>query len=755
MAAVDGTGIDMVVAASGTRDGGGIAGIKPPVVASAPLRSAGRGAAAEPSEQGAEDSGASPHGLRGESEARRPSRAVTPKPPPVPPPPASSDEGSTSDGSASPQPPAQPAERAVERPPPFVDEPEGPNSRLSPTRASPPPPPPPPATVGRTQLSASLTKAAAPASAKPEVAPPDVDFGAEQHGGGEDAVLESVLARRAALFTEVAQAEAELAEAQEELEEAKRADYALRWGRLEPHGDQEQETEEDVAASVVRVADRIAAMREALAGDDAALDRRLQSQSKRVHALRADVEALSAAVDASKLELAVENYPHLRTEAALRQAVVDAKVAQQRALQAAAEEHEREMTQAFAECEEMIERADVETRERIGKVINDETELRRQWEQLSKAAKLKRAEALAAGKRRRELLEHVRHLQATLVEAHELETDRLRQAHEEVAKVHARVLEARKTRVDLPSGADEDVDRLALVEAEATAGARAKWERAVARATQEGEERIVKLKSEVEQKYKDAVAELEKKYVSDFETTLAEVRDQHDDDVARAAKLEEEVAALSRQVAELSSQASEEEALRAEEERSAVHREAVETKQLEVLMERLVELWREKGTPTTEVMAFMRRIQAATPYTPEVRARYVSKIEELRMTAPLVQSVTRREVLKFRLDHLKAAVAEVLESSPEGRDAQSERLARLEKLKREYDRESAALHAANLALWEDIRGFEHSHGKPFLHRQRRYADVMREEGFTPDDSSSGSGVDASIGEHALSTSKAE
>lgn len=90
------------------------------------------------------------------------------------------------------------------------------------------------------------------------------------------------------------------------------------------------EATEEVEAAVCRAAQRVAALKEALSGDETALAARLATQASRLKSLQSDARACEAAVRAAELARGAKG---VVDEAALADAVVE----QQRSLAEAAE----------------------------------------------------------------------------------------------------------------------------------------------------------------------------------------------------------------------------------------------------------------------------------------------------------------------------------------------------------------------------------------------------------------------------------
>lgn len=88
--------------------------------------------------------------------------------------------------------------------------------------------------------------------------------------------------------------------------------------------------------------------------------------------------------------------------------------------------------------------------------------------------------------------------------------------------------------------------------------------------------------------------------------------------------------------------------------------EAKQKQQLRHLKDTLRELWTTRAVPAADILAFLKRLQAAIPYTTAVHRKYTEKISSLRASTPILQAITRREVLVYRLHHCQAAMDDLV-----------------------------------------------------------------------------------------------
>jgi hypothetical protein len=149
------------------------------------------------------------------------------------------------------------------------------------------------------------------------------------------------------------------------------------------------------------------------------------------------------------------------------------------------------------------------------------------------------------------------------------------------------------------------------------------------------------------------------------------------------------------------------------------------------LKQALRDAWREKGADASETAAFLQRVLATLPFSPQLQRLYENKLEQLRTAAPILRSVTRREVLLFRLQHIRRAVAEA-EATPTPTSgaaaspaANAARTGQMQRLQADYASATSELERVSETLLRDLSEWEkNSGGQPFLYRGQRLLDVV-------------------------------
>merc|ERR1711998_447467 len=101
---------------------------------------------------------------------------------------------------------------------------------------------------------------------------------------------------------------------------------------------------------------------------------------------------------------------------------------------------------------------------------------------------------------------------------------------------------------------------------------------------------------------------------------------------------------------------------------------------------------------------------AAAAYTPEMIDTYQKEINRLTDQLPLMETITRREFIKYRLNEIKGL--------PSGRGS------REDKQKTEFLRE---LKRLNEQLLKALPAYEKKHGSMFLFKGKQYLEVMQSD----------------------------
>jgi len=126
------------------------------------------------------------------------------------------------------------------------------------------------------------------------------------------------------------------------------------------------------------------------------------------------------------------------------------------------------------------------------------------------------------------------------------------------------------------------------------------------------------------------------------------------------------------------------------------------------LRKRIQELWAVLESDPSDRLHFVMDAEAAAAYTPEMITTYQREISRLTDQLPLMETITRREFIKYRLNELKGV--------PAGRGS------REDKQKTEFVRE---LKRLNEQLMKALPAYEKKHGTMFLFKGKQYLEVMQ------------------------------
>jgi hypothetical protein len=520
-------------------------------------------------------------------------------------------------------------------------------------------------------------------------------------------------------------------------------------------------------ASVCRAAERVAALREALAGDEAALATRLMAHASRLKILRSDADAASAAVKAAETELTAAAHPASIDAAAVATQLATAKAEQIGALRAAAEEHEALMGSFVRDRAQRLAEAASAAESTVTRLMQEERALREEANTLADTLTAKRVEAEGAVGRRKALLAEVEQLKAALATSEASDMQRLTALQNEVLQLEGHISALRTAGVDLdavaaaPAGSpaagalvlaagDSGVLPPAVLAAyeDAKEGERAKWAALVEAEKSAGDRRVEEVRAAGRAQYAELVKALEAKYVAEFETALHQLtaRQAADADEIRKleARLDELRAAADRARAEKARLESEVAAAHAEASAEAASQRA----RLSALQQAVRDAWREKGVDAATVVEFLRKVQNTLPYSPSLATVYSSKVDELKSAAPLLRLITRREVLLYRLHHIPVAIQEIVKSvsnpaSPagSGRGAMvpiggggrapalttaelEAKQAQLTQLRADAAAAMDEVREIEARLRVQIVAWEEGRGVPFLYRGGRYLDTL-------------------------------
>jgi len=493
-------------------------------------------------------------------------------------------------------------------------------------------------------------------------------------------------------------------------------------------------------SAVCRASDRVGILRESLAGDEAALASRLSQQAARLRMIRSDADAVMAALRASELEgaAAASARDGSLDVQSLQNALAVAKAEQIGALRRAQEEHEimvqRSASERAAKLNEAARRAEAN----VSSLYAEERSLRKRAAELSDAVRAKRAEAEAAAARRKALVTEVDQLREAIRAAEAADIERMVQLQGEVSQIEGQVALLKSSPLTVTAGSDGAIIQtpgvpaaLAKAEHDAREAERAKWANAVEAETTAGERKVEEVKNEGRKRYLELVRSIEQRYTSEFESALAQIQDRQERDATESRQLEMRL----REMRNAVDIAREQRAKLEQEAQVAQSRVSADVSQMKgrlySLKQALRDAWREKGADASETAAFLQRVLATLPFSPQLQRLYENKLEQLRTAAPILRSVTRREVLLFRLQHIRRAVAEA-EATPTPTSgaaaspaANAARTGQMQRLQADYASATSELERVSETLLRDLSEWEkNSGGQPFLYRGQRLLDVV-------------------------------
>jgi len=128
------------------------------------------------------------------------------------------------------------------------------------------------------------------------------------------------------------------------------------------------------------------------------------------------------------------------------------------------------------------------------------------------------------------------------------------------------------------------------------------------------------------------------------------------------------------------------------------------------LRKRIQELWAVLESDPSDRLHFVMDAEASAAYTPEMVQVYQREISRLTDQLPLMETITRREFIKYRLNELKGVP--------------SARGSREDKQKTEFVRE---LKRLNEQLTKALPAYEKKHGSMFLFKGKQYLEVMQSD----------------------------
>lgn len=459
-----------------------------------------------------------------------------------------------------------------------------------------------------------------------------------------------------------------------------------------------EETEE-LEAAVCRAAQRVAALHEALNGDEAALSARLAAQASRLKTLQSDAEACQAAVKAAELIRSAASAGTPVDEAALQQAMVE----QQRALKEAAEEHERLVTDSLKERGMRLQKAARRAEAQVAQVRREERRLKVRCVELAETITAKRAEAEAGLARQRKLKGEVEQLRAAVEASEKADSARMQELYAQVRELErgaASILDAQLTNEKSPA--------VQQIEISAREEERARWKSELERVRLEGRRRIEEAREKGRAQYNDLVSNIERKYLAEFEASMKDIRAKAEADTKACEVLESEIAKATESLKEAEARRA---ALQLSERSRADAEEVRRKEDIDQLQKKLLHVWSTKSVPSSEILDFLQRLQAAIPYTSAVHRLYESKLQSLKESAPVLQAITRREVLLARVDTIRTSIEESADTLADQQ---------LSQLHRDFKDTLGELEAVTGKLRRLLRDYEMVHGQPFIHRGAPY-----------------------------------
>lgn len=225
--------------------------------------------------------------------------------------------------------------------------------------------------------------------------------------------------------------------------------------------------------------------------------------------------------------------------------------------------------------------------------------------------------------------------------------------------------------------------------------------------------------------------EVKERYIREYDDLRQKLRSRKQQDAAACEQLESQLREVESAVSQARDERRSVEAQRQAARGRAAARVAAKRQQLRELRAAVREAWRRSGADSKEVAEFLRRLQSVLPYTAQTHAMYESKLGELRSATPLLQQVARREVLHYRIAHLRRRVTQLLRSrSASGADFGTgvgvgpATEAEVLRIRSEVDAARGELEGVESRLKREVAEWEGEHQKPFLHRGVRLLDEL-------------------------------
>merc|ERR1712146_19326 len=122
--------------------------------------------------------------------------------------------------------------------------------------------------------------------------------------------------------------------------------------------------------------------------------------------------------------------------------------------------------------------------------------------------------------------------------------------------------------------------------------------------------------------------------------------------------------------------------------------------------------WERSGAAPDEIVGFLRQVQDILPYTPEVHEAYEIKLRQMRFATPLLQALTRREVMDYRIQRMRRQAEVLIERHEVDRSATVE----LEALRKKYQETLREQEAVTAELAREAEAFRAEFGTDFVYR---------------------------------------
>lgn len=215
----------------------------------------------------------------------------------------------------------------------------------------------------------------------------------------------------------------------------------------------------------------------------------------------------------------------------------------------------------------------------------------------------------------------------------------------------------------------------------------------------------------VEKRYEETVEALEGRYMAEINALQVELEELRERDAA--------VAEASAKKAELDERNRQAEALQRrkteEADRQKAEKTAVRTAELRRMQEQLHKIWSTMQIDPADKVEFLTQVLNVAPYSDQLHSLLQSYAAMLTAQLPLLQQVTRREFIKYRLKCIHR-----FQQDP----AKRQEFAEGTEGARKRDMLMTELGVISERLTASLQEYEKQHDTPFTFRGRRYLDEM-------------------------------